>query len=225
MPTRREPARPLTREAVVEAALALVDAEGPDGCSMRRLGRALGVEGMAVYHYFPSKDHLLDAVVERLVGEVVIPGPEAGDALSRVEALARSYRGLARRHPRAFVLLATRRFRTEGSLRFLESVLALLEEAGFDPPAAAATFRLLGFFLNGAGLGDAAVAEAAASPGPPIDAAALPCAARAAPYLGPDHLDRNFELGLAAIVAHVRAMAPSARGRVVGGGGKRTRRS
>ena len=60
MPSRRpRPREPLTRERIVEAALAVVEAEGLAAFSTRKLGERLGCEAMSIYHHFPSKQHLL----------------------------------------------------------------------------------------------------------------------------------------------------------------------
>ena len=63
------PARPLlSREQIVAAAIDLLDRDGPDAFSMRRLGAALKVDPMAVYHHLPNKAALFDAVVDALWG-------------------------------------------------------------------------------------------------------------------------------------------------------------
>src|SRR5260221_11987060 len=66
---------PLTRSRIAEAALAIVDRDGLDALSMRRLGAELGVEGMAIYRHFPNKAAVLAGVVDALLSELVIPPP------------------------------------------------------------------------------------------------------------------------------------------------------
>src|SRR5215469_8858987 len=74
---KREPSRStLTRDRIVDAALDVIDRAGLDGLSMRKLGAALGVEAMALYHHVGSKERLLEAVVERLMSELD-PGESA----------------------------------------------------------------------------------------------------------------------------------------------------
>ena len=63
----------LTAERVRDEALRLIEEEGLEGFSTRKLGRALGVEAMAIYWYYPSKEALLDAVVEALVSRMDPP--------------------------------------------------------------------------------------------------------------------------------------------------------
>jgi len=67
--------RPLSRLRIAQAALAIVDRDGLEALSMRRLGAELGVEGMAIYRHFPNKAAVLAGVVEVLLGELVIPPP------------------------------------------------------------------------------------------------------------------------------------------------------
>src|SRR3954470_7539302 len=99
---------PLTRDRILRAALTLIDRDGLDALSMRRLGAELGVEGMALYRHVGNKERLLDGVVELLLEDVdvdVEPEPAATWTDSWI-AIARSYRRLARAHPGAFRLLA-----------------------------------------------------------------------------------------------------------------------
>ena len=64
---------PLTRGRVLVAALRLVDAEGLEALTRRRLGRELGCEAMALYRYVPDQAALLDGIVELVLDELVIP--------------------------------------------------------------------------------------------------------------------------------------------------------
>lgn len=62
---------PLSRVRIAEAATAIVDRDGLEALSMRRLGAELGVEGMAIYRHFPNKAAVLAGVVEVLLAEPV----------------------------------------------------------------------------------------------------------------------------------------------------------
>src|SRR6185503_6253277 len=110
----------LSADRVRAAALKLIEADGLDGFSTRKLGRALGVEAMAIYWYYPSKEALFDGVVEALVGKLAAGAADAPpDFVETLRRLAHGYRGLAHRYPNAFPLLATRRFTTPTALAFL----------------------------------------------------------------------------------------------------------
>lgn len=196
---------PLTPAAIVDAALRLIDGEGLEAFSTRRLGQALGVEAMALYHHFPNRAALLDAVTERLLAEIEWPAATT-DVVVWLGEIARRYVDVARRHPAAFPLLATRRFNTEAALSFVERVIAVLVGAGVRIDVAADIFRGIGAFANGAALADIAVRRSRAAPSPidnGIDAKRLPHVARAGRWLGPAHIDRQFERNLDMLLAGV----------------------
>lgn len=108
MPRGRPSRAEDTREAIVQAAFALVDAEGPDALTMRRLGREVGLDAATLYHYLPGREAVLDAVVERLRAEVAVPDPFPAEWDTMLEAVFCSYADVLARHPR-LVPLAGRR--------------------------------------------------------------------------------------------------------------------
>lgn len=126
---------PLTREKIVDKAIEILDAEGVEGISMRRLGVALGVEGMALYHHFPNKDAILDAVAARIIEETGggVPVEEVGQDWKSVmlSGPASAGRALAA-HPKAGWLFLGRRYSTADSLSMLEAPLQILRAAGFE---------------------------------------------------------------------------------------------
>jgi len=149
----------LSRDRIAGAALALVDAEGAGALSARRLAAALGCEAMSLYHHMAGMDDILDAVVDALLGSLPAPAGRGGGAAGwrkSARALARAYLALADAHPRAFVLVATRRWRTPAAFRLAAECVAIFQAAGFSPRAALRAARTLGAYLNGAGLAAAA---------------------------------------------------------------------
>lgn len=153
---RTRPAGATTRHDVLVAALRLVDADGIDALSMRRLGRALGRDPMRLYRYAESKDDLLDGVVELVLGEWEVPAAASAQTWPEVlRTSAHSYRRLALNHPHVVPLIVTRPLATPlgrrplGTLRPLESLLELLVDAGFDARGALHAFRHYMGFLQG----------------------------------------------------------------------------
>jgi AcrR family transcriptional regulator len=127
--------KPLTREKIVDKAIELLDAEGVEGLSMRRLGDALGVEAMALYHHFPSKDAMLDAVAARLVEETgpATPISHAADDWKAVMISGPASAGrILEVHPKAGWLFLGRQYTTSQSLAMLEAPLRILQTAGFS---------------------------------------------------------------------------------------------
>ncbi len=150
---------PLDRERIVDAAIAFIDEHGLPGLTMRRLGGILNVEAMALYRYVPSKEDLLDAVVERLVSSMerdpeVLRTPSDGwqDFLQR---MAHGVRRVALEHPEAFPLVASRPPEAPWlrpplrSLEWVEAFLDGLTDEGFTDEAAVAGYRAFTSFLLG----------------------------------------------------------------------------
>lgn len=158
----------LSRERVLATALELVDREGLSALSMRRVGAELGVEAMALYRYAPSKDALLDGLVEALFIELqeylddaatAAGGPDEAVATSagllvdgqewrtELHRIAQATYQVALAHPQVVPLLATRMLAVPLARRPLavlmdhERVLELLEQAGLDEEKASMAFR------------------------------------------------------------------------------------
>ncbi|MCP2165762.1 TetR/AcrR family transcriptional regulator C-terminal domain-containing protein [Goodfellowiella coeruleoviolacea] len=128
---RSRPRVGLTRERVLDAALALVDSDGLAGLSMRKLGAALGVEAMSLYHYVPNKDALLDGLVELVLGMVTPePPPQHSSWPDWVRQFAVDYRQVLLRHPAVLPLMATRPMPTTSALTTVELGLRRLVRAG-----------------------------------------------------------------------------------------------
>ena len=197
----------LTHEKIRREALKLIDAEGLESFSTRKLGARLGCEAMAIYWYYPSKDALLDAVVDELMSRI---GRVKGDAKDWVEALreiARAYRGLARKHPNAFPLIATRRFTTESTHDFLERLFELAHRQGVDDRTTARFFRSVSAYCSGIGLNELAARRA---PDDSKARAAYPRLGAVSKWLDPKHEDDLFEFGLDVLLRELARSKKSA---------------
>lgn len=143
---RRRRDKPLTRERILEAAMALADAEGLDAVTMRRLAAALGVEAMSLYHHVPNKDALFDGLVAAIIAEIqAAAGKSAGAgwrAALRDRCLAA--RDVMARHPWAPGLLRTRTTIPTSVVFYYEGVLGLLVEGGFSYALAHKALHALG---------------------------------------------------------------------------------
>ncbi len=193
IPTPSRPRRePLTQERIAKTSLDLIDEIGLEEFSTRRLGAALGCEAMAIYNHFASKDALLDAVVDKLFRQVSVPTKGEGWE-ARVRGFAVSYRALAHAHPKAFPLLATRRFRMR-SRNLVEQLLGALLEEGFSSKGAAELFRVASNYCNGAILDELSGAFPPATD-------EHPNIKRVQEYLGPEYYDAMYDRGLTLLLA------------------------
>lgn len=208
---------PLSRGRIVSSALAFIDANGLPGLTMRRLGEQLGVEAMALYRYIPSKEELLDAVVEALVDQVraediVLDAPNAGwqDFLQR---LAHGVRRVALAHPKAFPLVVSRPAEAPWlrpplrSLEWVETFLSGLLSEGFSDNAAVEAYRAYTSFLLGHLLLEVAVHGADIGPLDVLDDQTgtdgplrFPTVARLSDALSEDRSAVEFEEALEALL-------------------------
>src|ERR1017187_836 len=144
----------ITREVVLATALEIIDRDGVDGLSMRRLARALDRDPMILYRHAPNKAALLDGVAETVLAQLKVDSADP-DWAAQLRAVARDYRQLALAHPYVVPLLVTRPLgtplglRPQGTLRPLEGILALLTGVGFSGPDALHIYRALFGFLHG----------------------------------------------------------------------------
>jgi len=200
---RAAPAAPLSRERIIAAALEEIAASSLAGFSARKLGERLGVEAMSIYHHFPSKQHLLDALVEHAIGTVEVPAP-GPDPEARLRRCVDSYRAMARRFPALFPLVALHRLNTPAGVRFIESILRLVRLLAPDDESAARQFRAVGYYLIGAGLEETAGYARGPSAAEPVDDAYIvancPTLMASAPYFQERHWDATFQYGLECIL-------------------------
>jgi AcrR family transcriptional regulator len=150
---------PLSRELIIEAAIAHVDREGVTSLTMRRLGKELGVEAMSLYRYVNGREDLLEGIVDALVGELrVMPGHglEPSDGWQAyLQWLGHEVRALAVAHPAVFPLIATRHPAAPWlrpplrSLRVVEQFLESLVSRGFTESQAVDAYRSFTSFLLG----------------------------------------------------------------------------
>jgi AcrR family transcriptional regulator len=130
----REPApgrRPLNREAVLDAAIALADAEGIGALTMRRLAGELGVEAMTLYYHVANKDEILSGIVDRVIGEFELPtsGVPWRAALRRTAVSAHD---VLLRHRWAAPVMLSPGIVSAARLRYMEAILRTLREAGLS---------------------------------------------------------------------------------------------
>jgi AcrR family transcriptional regulator len=190
---------PLSRERIEMAALELIEREGENTFSMRKLAAELGCEAMSIYHYFPSLAHLWDALLDRLVAGTHLPGRDL-PWLERLRQVAYGYREAALRHPQFFRFAVLHRMNTATGLGYLEEVLAIFRDAGFTTEMSARFFRAVGYYIAGAALDEAAgyaKGPSAVEPVPDeIAARDYPLITAVNPYFKPAEREATFRVGL-----------------------------
>lgn len=155
-PKRKREQPSLSREQIVSAAIELLDAEGIDALSMRKLGIRLGVAAASMYTHVASKDELVELVVDEIYGEVALPA--SGPWRAAATRFAHDLRSVFLRHPWIGSLLGEAGVAYLGPnvLRLSEAALALFEDAGFSLDDADLAFNTVMAFVIGRATSEAA---------------------------------------------------------------------
>ena len=144
----------LSRERIVDAAIALIERDGSDALSMRRLGNDLGVEGMAIYRYIDGRDALVQAIGDRLLEP--LHGVEmTGGWRAAADRFATALRAIAVHYPGTFPLIGFQPLDTATKLQTVERLLHALIADGFDACDALAIYRVLAAYARGYALAEA----------------------------------------------------------------------
>jgi AcrR family transcriptional regulator len=203
----------LSRERIVEAALQIMDTEGLEAVTMRRVGRELGVEAMSLYNHVRDKEDLLEGIRDHVHSQFLDPGTE-GAWEERARRAARSWRHALRAHPGMMALISEAKgpVVSPGSIRPTEVALRLLRETGLAEDDAVKAFccfcgYIVGFVMFEVGMMRAAESPAG-SPDPERLVAALPadefpCFMSSLPYLMQGDIDQRFEYGLDLLIAGI----------------------
>lgn len=165
----------LTKQAVIDAAYEIADAQGIDAVTMRAVATRLATKPMSLYRHISNKDELLDALIERIYGQFELPDPEQPDWRSQLRRRATSVRHVLVAHPWALSLIETRSGpQRPVTFTHAEAVLATLVGAGCSPRIAAQSFVILDSFVYGFALQEITMATTEpANPATPNLQAAL----------------------------------------------------
>jgi AcrR family transcriptional regulator len=217
-------ARPsLSRERILRAAVEIMDAEGIEAVTMRRIGRELGVEAMSLYNHVEDKAAILDGVCEVVMAEFAFP-PESDDWRDLVRSGACAWRDILRAHPNVIALFAERKHPLSSidALRPMEFALDVLRRSGLPDAEVVNAFRVLGGYIMGfvmietgkmmSGMGgeqDATREDVEEI----LPAGEVPNFLALLPHLGACQPDQNFDFGLELIISGIEARVAANPGR------------
>jgi AcrR family transcriptional regulator len=147
---------PLSRDQVLQAAVALADEGGIGAVSMRKLGQVLGVEAMSLYNHVAGKGDLMDGMIDVVFSEIGLPAADGGwKPAMRQRAL--SARAVLGRHRWAIGLMESRKSPGPATLRHHDAVLGCLRGAGFSVELTAHAYSLLDSYIYGFALQEASL--------------------------------------------------------------------
>ncbi|MCP2254451.1 transcriptional regulator, TetR family [Prauserella aidingensis] len=141
---------PLTRVEIAHAALELIDADGPDGFSMRKLGARLGVDAMAIYRRFDDRDELFDEIAAEMFRGVDVAGlPWDRPWTELLVAYGTALRAALLRHPNALPVYARRPVRSQDAVEWAVRALLKMSDDGVPSPTALQIARCVNEYVIG----------------------------------------------------------------------------
>lgn len=216
----------LSRARIISAAVDLIEREGVEAVSMRRIAALLDCGVMSLYNHVPSKAALLDAVAERVISGIEFTAMPGASWEEQVRAQARAFRAIARKYPRSTMLVISRPAASLTGLQPIENALATLREAGCGGREAVLIVRAFIAFIMGSLLREVGVApglredesavtgRAGEAGTATLEAAApdpvkYPQVTSLATELGRRDPDGDFEFGLDLLVHAIGALLPA----------------
>ncbi len=211
----------LTRDAIVDAALALLDREGLAGLSMRRLAQELGTGAASLYWHVRDKEELLSLLLDRIVGEARVPDPDAANWREQVKEVGREARRLLSSHRDAAQLSMGRIPAGPNSLPVLERNLAVLTAAGLPARVIAHALDMFALYVGGFAFEESVAAPPTGDTAATMEEAVeglrryyrslpperFPNLVALADDLTAGDADERFEFGLELLVRGLEAMA------------------
>jgi AcrR family transcriptional regulator len=213
---RREP---LSRGRIIQTAIRIMDEDGLDALSMRRIGRELGVEAMSLYNHVKDKEDILDSICDAVLSEFRIP--DADGWIEGARLAAHEYRRLLLAHPMVITLMTERKrpFATAESLRAYEFALEVFRNAGLSVADSVKAFHVFGGYILGfvtmelglmvGGPEDEEHVRAHEEMARMLASADLPRMREAMPHFLDCDLEEQFEFGLDLLIEGIRARIAS----------------
>ncbi len=211
-----KPRERVTRDRVIDAALQIMDAEGVEAITMRRVAREVGVEAMSLYNHVADKEDLLDGVCARVMADFRVPDEE-GDWVETARYGASEWRRVLKAHPNVLALFAERQkpVTDVGALQPMEFALRTIGRAGMNERDAVQVFNVMGGYImgfvmmeSGRMFGGGTMHKETPSPDAMahmLAAGQLPCIAAALPHLATCDPDEQFAFGLDLMLAGLQA--------------------
>ena len=204
---------PLSRDLIVRTAVALIERDGINAVSMRRLAAELGTGAMSLYNHVPNKAALLDAVAEHIMAEMEFTADPAADWREAARSMARAFREVAHHYPRSVNVVISRQPNSTAGMRPVELALATARAAGFDGRDAVRVMRAVVNYVIGCLVHEASQTEArwAADSRPLVDVAELDAAGltnvrELLPALAEHDSEADFEFGLELLISALDAL-------------------
>lgn len=182
----------LSKELIIESSLSMIEENGIDGFSLRKLAHKLNCEAMSIYYHMKNKDQIFDQIVDHLISKITFEN-QKNNPKEQLISIARQWRRLAQQHPNFFPILAVHPLNTKSGNHFMNQILMILEAANLSQKQASYFLRVINYYLIGVGIDEAKGYHLAVKQNISDEDALL---AKAKSYWTIEDQNQIFELGL-----------------------------
>ena len=168
--TRDRPAKPpLSEEAIIDAGLAILQSEGLDAVTMRRVARALDTGASSLYVYVPNREGLLSLMLDRVIAAIELEPADPSSWRAQLDSLLQRLHRALTAHPGIAALTLADPPTTETMLALIENLLGILLAGGMDAQDAAWACDTVVLLVTGAAHEDEMRRNSADSPQQQVD--------------------------------------------------------
>lgn len=182
----------LSKELIIQTALWMIEENGIDGFSLRKLAHKLNCEAMSIYYHMKNKEQILDQIVDFLVSKINFKN-QLDDPKEQLMYIAKQWRKLSQEYPKFFPILAVHPLNTDIGYNFMNGILLVFKNANLAVKDASYFLRILNYYLIGVGIDEAKGYQLA---GKNLKLEKYPLLEDAKSYWTTEDQDQIFELGL-----------------------------
>lgn len=182
----------LSKELIIQTALRMIEENGLEGFSLRKLAQKLNCEAMSIYYHMKNKEQILDQIVDFLISKINFKN-QLDDPKEQLMHIAKQWRKLSQEYPKFFPILAVHPLNTDIGYNFMNGILLVFKNANLAVKDASYFLRILNYYLIGVGIDEAKGYQPA---GKNLKLEKYPLLEDAKSYWTTEDQDQIFELGL-----------------------------
>ncbi len=182
----------LSKELIIQTALRMIEENGLEGFSLRKLAHKLNCEAMSIYYHMKNKEQILDQIVDFLVSKINFKN-QVNNPKEQLMYIAKQWRKLSQEYPKFFPILAVHPLNTDIGYNFMNGILLVFKNANLAVKDASYFLRILNYYLIGVGIDEAKGYQLA---GKNLKLDKYPLLEDAKSYWTTEDQDQIFELGL-----------------------------
>ncbi|WP_335954687.1 TetR/AcrR family transcriptional regulator [Acinetobacter guillouiae] len=182
----------LSKDLIIQTALWMIEENGIDGFSLRKLAQKLNCEAMSIYYHMKNKEQILDQIVDFLVSKINFKN-QVNNPKEQLMYIAKQWRKLSQEYPKFFPILAVHPLNTDIGYNFMNGILLVFKNANLAVKDASYFLRILNYYLIGVGIDEAKGYQLA---GKNLKLDKYPLLEDAKSYWTTEDQDQIFELGL-----------------------------